>query len=448
MTRLNIAVVGSGISGLSAAWLLSQRHNVTLFEADDRLGGHTHTVDCRSDGASVAVDTGFIVYNHSTYPNLTALFDHLNVPTAPSDMGFAVSLGGGRVEYSGNGVLRMLGTWRNLVDPGHWRMLRDIVRFFRSAAEHANGLGDQVTLRQFVAEQGYSQDFLDRHLLPSAGAIWSSPPLQMLDYPANAFLKFFDNHGLLKFVNRPQWRTVVGGSREYVQRLMSDARMRVLTNHRVTSIKRARDSVGVHAQNGFHESFDQVVIAAHADQALAMLDDPTPDERESLQAFRYTRNRAVLHRDETFMPRSRWLWSSWNYLSDSGADTATATITYWMNALQPLAGKSNFFVTLNPHREPAQGTVERDMSYDHPVFTTETARVQRQLWSLQGRRRTWFCGAHFGAGFHEDGLQAGLAVAEQLGAVTRPWTLADPSTRIHVTSRPALSKPVLVEAAE
>lgn len=448
MTPLKIAVVGSGISGLSAAWLLSQRHNVTLLEADNRIGGHSHTVDCNVDGASVAVDTGFIVYNRPTYPNLTALFDYLNVPTAPSDMGFAVSLADGRTEYSGNGALRMLGSLRNLADPSHWRMLRDIVRFFRTAASHARGLADHVTLGQFIADQGYSQDFVDRHLLPSAGAIWSSPPRQMLDYPARAFLTFFDNHGLLKFVDRPQWRTVVGGSREYVQRLLADGPIRALTGWRVTSIERLKDAVTLHAENGFHETFDHVVVAAHADQALAMLDDPAPDERQFLRAFRYTRNRAVLHRDETFMPRRRWLWSSWNYLSDSGADPSACTVSYWMNALQPLPATTNFFVTLNPHREPADGTIERDLSYDHPVFTPETARVQRQLWSLQGRRRTWFCGAHFGAGFHEDGLQAGLAVAEQLGAVKRPWTLADPSTRIHVSPRPPLSKPVLLEAAE
>jgi predicted NAD/FAD-binding protein len=303
-----------------------------------------------------------------------------------------------------------------------------------------------VTLGQFIADQGYSQDFVDRHLLPSAGAIWSAPPRQMLDYSARAFLTFFDNHGLLKFVDRPQWRTVVGGSREYVQRLLADGHMRALTGCRVTRIERLKDAVTLHAENGFQETFDHVVVAVHADQALTMLDDPAPDERRFLQAFRYTRNRAVLHRDETFMPRRRWLWSSWNYLSD--ADTSASTVSYWLNALQPLPTSTNFFVTLNPHREPADGTIERDLSYDHPVFTPKTARVQRQLWSLQGRRRSWFCGAHFGAGFHEDGLQAGLAVAEQLGAVKRPWTLAEPSTRIHVSPRPSLSEPESVEAAE
>ena len=448
MAPLKIAVVGSGISGLSAAWLLSQRHDVTLIEAEDRLGGHSHTVDCLVGGASVAVDTGFIVYNRPTYPNLTALFDYLNVPTAASDMGFAVSLADGKIEYSGNGALRMLGSWRNLTDPGHWRMLRDIVHFFRTAASQAHSLDEHTTLGQFIAARGYSQDFLDRHLLPSAGAIWSSPPRQMLDYPAKSFLTFFDNHGLLKFVDRPLWRTVVGGSREYVNKLVADSRMRVLTGCAVTSIKRSKDGVTLQVRNAPDQKFDHVVIATHADQALAMLDNPTQDERQYLQAFRYTRNRAVLHRDKSFMPRNPWLWSSWNYLSDAGADAASCTVTYWMNALQPLATDTNFFVTLNPHREPSSDSVEREFIYEHPVFTPETARVQRQMWSLQGQHNTWFCGAHFGAGFHEDGLQAGLAVAEQLGGTKRPWNLADPSTRIHVTSAPPVSVRALTEAAE
>ncbi|MEQ1864526.1 MAG: FAD-dependent oxidoreductase [Micropepsaceae bacterium] len=448
MAHLKIAVVGSGISGLSAAWLLSQRHEVTLFEADDRLGGHSHTVDCTGDGASIAVDTGFIVYNRPTYPNLTALFDYLNVPTAASDMGFAVSLADGRIEYSGNGALRMLGSWRNLADPAHWRMLRDIVRFFRTAAGEAQGLDDRTTLGQFIADRGYSQDFLDRHLLPSAGAIWSSPPRQMLDYPAKAFLTFFENHGLLKFVDRPQWRTVVGGARQYVRKLVDDSPMRVQTGCAVTSIQRSKDGVTLHVRNAPDQNFDHAVIATHADQALAMLDNPAPEERQCLQAFHYTRNRAVLHRDKSFMPRNPWLWSSWNYLSNAGADTASCTITYWMNALQPLSTKTNYFVTLNPHREPASTLVEREFVYEHPVFTPETARMQRQLWSLQGKRNTWFCGAHFGAGFHEDGLQAGLAVAEQLGGVKRPWQLTNPSTRIHVSPSSPVHVRTLTEAAE
>jgi hypothetical protein len=447
LAKLNIAVIGSGISGLSAAWLLSQRHAVTLIEADDRIGGHTHTVECHVDGVPVPVDTGFIIYNGATYPNLTALFDYLNVPTAPTDMGFAVSLESGRYEYSANGLLRLFGNVRNLVDAGHWRMLRDVIRFFRTAARDLDKLDDQVTLGEFVKSHGYSQEFLDRHLLPSAGAIWSSAPNLMLDYPAKAFLRFFDNHGLLNFRNRPPWRTVVGGSREYVKRMLSDGRIRVLAGQPVRSVKRAETSVTVRAGDRFEETFDHVVIASHADSALAMLDNPTSDERRLLGAFRYSRNRAVLHRDPSLMPRDRWLWSSWNYLSQAGAKAENCNITYWMNALQPLNTRTDFFVTLNPAHEPAPGTIERDMVYDHPIFTPETGAAQPALWSLQGKRRTWFCGSYFGAGFHEDGLQSGLAVAEQLGQVKRPWIVRNASGRIHV-SEPVTSKPALVGAAE
>jgi predicted NAD/FAD-binding protein len=362
-------------------------------------------------------------------------------------MGFAVSLESGRYEYSANGLLRLFGNLRNVVDPGHWRMLFDIIRFFRTGARDLDKVDDHMTLGAFVKAHGYSQEFLDRHLLPSAGAIWSSAPSQMLDYPAKSFLKFFDNHGLLKFRNRPAWRTVVGGSREYVKRMLADGRVRVLTGQPVKSVKRAETSVTIQAGDGFEETFDHVVIAAHADSALAMLDNSSPEERRMLGAFRYSRNRAVLHRDPALMPSDRWLWSSWNYLSQAGAESEICNITYWMNALQPLNSTTDFFVTLNPAQEPAAGTIERDMIYDHPIYNPETGKVQTELWSLQGKRRTWFCGSYFGAGFHEDGLQAGLAVAEQLGDVKRPWILSNPSTRIHV-SRTSEDKPAMAGAAE
>ena len=448
MNSLKIAVIGSGISGLSAAWLLSQRHDVTLFEAENRLGGHANTVDCRTNEGSVAVDTGFIVYNCATYPNLVALFDYLNVPTAPSSMGFGVSLDGGAYEYSGDSLLQMMGHPGNLADPGHWRMLWDIVRFFRTAAEQARQLDETVTLGQFVRGQGYSRAFMERHLLPMAGAIWSSAPQQMLDYPARCFLRFFDNHGLLNFIDRPQWRTVTGGSREYVERLVGDSRFRALTGHGVQAIERYSHGVVVQAGNGFRERFDHVVIGTHADQALAMLKEPTAAERHCLAAFRYGRNRAVLHRDASLMPRRRRLWSSWNYVSEKAGEDRSSTVTYWMNALQPLATTTDLFVTLNPQRDPAAETIDQEFSYQHPIFTKETALAQKRLWSLQGEQRTWFCGAHFGAGFHEDGLQAGLAVAEQLGGALRPWRVAQQNARIHIDMALPQPQPIRLEAAE
>jgi uncharacterized protein len=448
LNYLKIAVIGSGISGLSAAWLLSQRHDVTLIEAENSVGGHSNTVDCMTPEGPVAVDTGFIVYNCATYPNLTALFDYLNVTTAPSKMGFGVSLEGGAYEYSGAGISHLLGSIGNLANPRHWRMVHDLVWFFRNAARQGRQLAEDVSLGQFLQEHGYSQDFVDLHLLPVAGAIWSSDPRQMLGYPAKCFLRFFENHGLLNFYERPQWRTVAGGSREYVQRLVSDGRMRILTGCPVRSIERSPLGVTIHGRDGYSGNFDHAVIATHADQALAMLANPDQEEVQCLTTFRYAKNRAVLHMDKSLMPRRKRLWSSWNYVSDGNARSGGSTVTYWMNALQPLATKSNLFVTLNPQREPAGGLVAEEFFYEHPVFTNETGRAQKQLWSLQGQHRTWFCGAHFGAGFHEDGLQSGLAVAEELGGALRPWNVANQNGRIHATPIRPLPKTHHLEAAE
>jgi uncharacterized protein len=417
---LNIAVVGSGISGLSAAWLLSKHHRVTLFEKDGRLGGHSNTAVVNTARGDLPVDTGFIVYNPPAYPNLVALFDHLRVPTQLSDMSLAVSLGGGAYEYSGAGLPGFLGQAANALKPDHWRMAAGIARFFREAKAGLAHAGE--SLGEFLVRQSYSRAFIDRHLLPMAGAIWSSRPQDMLGYPADAFFQFFLNHGLLQFSGRPKWRTVAGGSREYVKRLTEDGKFNVRLNSPVRSIVRRNGRVDVDG-----EAFDHAVIAAHSDQALGVLADPSADERELLGAIPYTANRAVLHGDPSFMPKRRRLWSSWNVTGSHGSGI---TLTYWMNRLQNLGADEQIFVTLNPPREPAQ--IHGEYAYSHPAFSVRAMEAQKRLWPLQGARNTWFAGAWFGAGFHEDGLQAGLAVAEQLGGAARPWKLAEPSGRIHV----------------
>ena len=434
MQALKIAVVGSGVSGLSAAWLLSQRHSVTLIESNTYVGGHANTVDCQVADGSVAVDTGFIVYNDKTYPNLSALFEYLDVPTANSNMGFGVSLQGGDYEYSGEGVFQLLGHARNIANLAHWRMIAGLTRFFRTAGQFADEVGEDVSLAEFLRSQNYSTDFVNLHLLPVAAAIWSSEPEQMLDYPARAFLRFFENHGLLNFVNRPQWRTVQGGSREYIKRVLNDGRMRVLTNCAIHSVDRSGAGVTLNGTDGFNENFDQVVIASHADAALAMLASPSQAEAQLLSTFKYSNNTATLHRDESFMPKRKRLWSSWNYVSAGDVKNNQASVTYWMNALQPLQTKTNLFVSINARKPPAANLIEQEFSYTHPIFTTATRKAQKEIWALQGQNKTWFCGAHFGAGFHEDGLQAGLAVAEQLGGVIRPWTVAKHSDRIFVSN--------------
>jgi uncharacterized protein len=320
-----------------------------------------------------------------------------------------------------------------------------MTRFFRSAVEHSKVLGETVSLQQYLKTQNYSQDFLDLHLLPVAGAIWSSEPEQMLNYPAKAFIRFFENHGLLNFLTRPQWRTVNGGSTEYVKRLLEDGRMRVLTGCPVQSVVRDGSRVVLLGANGFTEQFDAVVIATHADVALAILDRPTHSEQNLLSRFSYSRNKVTLHSDESFMPKRKRLWSSWNYVA---GDREDASVTYWMNSLQPLQTKTNLFVSLNAKRPPREGSVLFETEYAHPIFNAETRQAQTELWSLQGQNNTWFCGAHFGAGFHEDGLQAGLAVAEQLGGLERPWDVPNKNDRIFVSEANVTEPLHYLEAAE
>lgn len=436
--RQSIAVIGSGISGLGAAWLLSKAHEVTLFEAEGRAGGHSNTVDVAGRHGPVPVDTGFIVYNIASYPNLIALFDHLDVPTAPTDMSFAVSLDRGGYEYAGSSPASLFGQRSNLLKPGHWRMLSDTLRFFREAPQHGagSGSGDHETLGSYLAANRYSRDFVSRHILPMAAAIWSTPSARVLDFPLASFVRFFANHGLLQVRNRPQWRTVMGGSRVYVRRILDTANMTTRIGEAVRSVERSASHALVRTTRGSRR-FDAVVIATHADDALALLADADGTERRLLGAFPYVRNRAVLHGDASLMPARQRLWSSWNYLGSGAGEEARLGVSYWMNRLQPLgAGAPQLFVTLNPPHEPAQSVAFAQFDYSHPMFDVGAMTAQREIWRLQGRRRTWFCGSYFGYGFHEDGLQSGLAAAEDIGGVRRPWTVPDESGRIHLRPGP------------
>lgn len=423
---LKIAVIGSGVSALSAAWLLSQRHKVTLYEKADRLGGHSHTVTAAAQTGDVPVDTGFICFNEATYPNLIALFEHLGVETCETDMSFGASLDHGRFEYAAPGLLAQR---RNLFRPRFWSMLSEILRFYRVAPRDLAGQADpDLTLGAYLKQKGFGEAFQKDHLLPMAAAIWSSPAHILLDYPAEAFIRFCQNHGLLQLAGRPRWRTVKGGSRTYVERLsrsLDDIRL----NRGVIAVQRGGDGVTVLDSQGDREGFDHVVIGAHADQALGMLMGPTAQEQEILGAFQYSRNLTVLHTDTGLMPRRRRAWASWNYI---GAEDGLC-VTYWMNRLQGLPGQ-DLFVTLNPPRPPKPNTLLRSEIYEHPIFNPAALKAQKRLWDLQGQGGVWFCGAYFGSGFHEDGLQSGLAVAEQLGGVRRPWSLADESGRIPLTT--------------
>jgi uncharacterized protein len=437
--RLSIAVIGTGISGLSAAWLLSQTHNVTVYEKASRIGGHSNTVRVTTPQGVMPVDMGFIVYNPETYPNLGALFRHLDVPTQPSEMSFAVSLRGGATEYAATTLGGIFAQKSNLLRPGFWSMLRDLVRFYREGTADARrssmpSWSGSASLGDYLHAGGYGEAFIRDHLLPMAAAIWSTPSDGMMDYPATTFLRFCDNHGLLRLTGRPEWRTVIGGARTYTTRLSAALHGRIRLNAGVTAIARLPNGVSVTTSDGHATIHDQVVIAAHADQALRMLTDPSDAERSILGKIRYGINDAVLHRDDALMPRRRRVWSSWNYIEDN--DRSRVCASYWMNRLQSWVTGAPVFVTLNPHTPLRMETVIHRETYEHPLFDGAAVSAQRSLWSLQGVRRTWYCGAYFGAGFHEDGLQAGLAVAEALGGVRRPWTVADESSRIHL-DRPA-----------
>jgi predicted NAD/FAD-binding protein len=431
---LRIAVVGAGISGMSATWLLSQGHDVTLYEAEPRLGGHSHTVEAPTARGQVPVDMGFIVYNEACYPNLVALFDHLEVPTKATDMGFGVSLDDGRLEYAGDNAVTLFAQWRNLVRPRFWSMLSDLTRFYREAPVHACALdADMTSLGDYLIAQGYGRAFQDDHLLPQAAAIWSASVNDIRSYPAAAFIRFCENHGLLRITGRPIWRTVDGGSRAYVSRLTASYAHKVRLGAAVKGVVRTPAGVMVRDVHGMVDRFDHLVVAAHADQGLALLEDPTPRERALLGAFTYTRNHAVLHSDTALMPRRRKAWSAWNYIGRKDAEGHQGLcVTYWMNLLQDLPRESPLFVTLNPARPPDPSKVIRREVYEHPLFDAAAMRAQKALWSIQGEERTWWCGSYFGAGFHEDGLQAGLAVAEALGGRKRPWTVEKESGRIHL----------------
>jgi predicted NAD/FAD-binding protein len=421
-----VAVIGAGIGGLGAAWALARKHDVIVYDAERRLGGHANTVDISDGERRIPVDTGFIVYNERNYPNLVRLFAHLGVPTEPSDMSFSVSRGRGRFEYQAR-ALGLLTQPSNLARPAYLRMIGDILRFTKGAPA-ALGAGSGETIDAFLDRLELSEEFRREFLLPVVACIWSSSFETMRGYPAEAMVRFLDNHGLLNVLERPAWRTVTGGSRSYVSRIATSLEPNVRLGRRVRAVRRGPDGITVHDEQGV-ERFDHVVLATHADTSLAILgDDATEDERKVLSTFRYQTNDVVLHRDETFMPIRRRAWSSWNYLDEGVADERVS-LTYWMNRLQNLRTARPVFVTVNPAREPR--SIEERFTYRHPQFDRASVEAQERLPSLQGRRRTWFAGAYHGSGFHEDGLRAGLSVAAGLGSPAPWWSssAAQPDVR-------------------
>lgn len=426
--RQSIAVVGGGIAGNTAAWALSRGHDVTLFEAQPRFGGHAHTIDVDLGGVATPVDTGFIVYNELNYPNLIALFDELGIATEPSCMSFAVSMQGGEVEYASDTRLGALfARRRNAISPRFWRMLLDIKRFYSSAASWPDRYDlAGMSLGELLVRERVSEGFVTDHIIPMAACIWSASSSQIRDFPATTFLRFFDNHGLFRLKDRPLWRTVTGGSRAYVERLIDTVHGTCLKAAPVVAVRRMGRQVQVTAVGQAPRLFDQVVLATHADEALALIEQPTAEERRVLGAFRYAPNEAVVHRDVRLMPRRRAAWASWNYVTDEPLDAnSPVPITYWMNNLQNLDRRHPLFVSLNPCQDIAPHLIERRMTYRHPIFSAQAIAMQPRLADIQGADRIWYCGSYFGYGFHEDACAAGLAVARTLGAAP-DWHAARP----------------------
>jgi predicted NAD/FAD-binding protein len=408
-----IAVIGSGISGLSAAYFLKRKHDIRLFEREQRLGGHSRTITVKHRDRIIPVDTGFIVFNERNYPNLTALFSELRVPVKDSDMTYAMSVGDGEFEWGAQDLNTIFGQRSNLFRPSFYRLFREVMRF-NQAAEHAVAANPTICLGDLIASLGLSDSFRQLYLLPMSGAIWSSPPRQMLAFPARVFVDFFRNHGLLAMSGQPQWRTVDGGSQEYVSRISGMLGSSISTNCAAVSVRRLPDGVEVTDGSGNKTNFDQVVFACHSDEALALLTDATQSETKALSAIRYQRNDAILHRDPRFMPRRRRCWASWNYKSDGKGNEPAVSVTYWMNRLQGIDPAYPLFVTLNPQASVAEHDIFDRHVFHHPVFDSAAISAQDDLRKLQGQNRTWYCGAYMRHGFHEDGLLSALQVVDKL----------------------------------
>lgn len=418
---MRIAVVGAGISGLGSAYYLEQAgHEVTLFEAADYFGGHTHTVDVTLDGVTAPVDTGFLVCNDHTYPNLLNLFAELGVELAPSDMSFAVRADRDNIEWSGTSLRSLFAQPANALKPKFLRFLADIVRFNRLTTEmvHADEV-PHTSVREFLANGKFSAELFDWYLWPMVGSIWSSPRGDVLDFELPMLLRFCHNHGLLRVRNRPQWMTVRGGARTYVERIvagLADARLATP----VERIVRGPGFVEI-ASAGGREHFDEVVIACHSDQALRLLAKPTQQEQSALSAIRYQPNRCVLHTDASLMPRRRKAWAAWNYLQVNDSDNARpVALTYWLNQLQPLPFKTALFETLNPPVEPHMASVLAEFEYWHPILNQAAISAQQKIATIQGEQGTWYAGAWLKNGFHEDGLSSALDVARRIGQAVAP----------------------------
>ena len=398
---MKLAVIGSGISGLSAAYHFSKNHKVDLFEQDDHFGGHSLTYDIKEEDKVVPVDLGFIVFNEQTYPNLISFFRELDVPFEKSNMSFSVSVKDSNVEYGGSGLNAIFANKKNLLNLKFLKMINEIINFYKKAPSLLNHNLSEDTLGNYLEKSKLSKYFIEYHIIPMVAAIWSMPFKKAKDMPLKLFLNFFINHGLFKLKNRPQWYTVTNRSRAYVKKVLSTISGEVFKHYKVTEINRNEDNVRINIGSEYM-NYDQVVLASHADQSLEILKDSSEEEKRILSKFKYVSNVAILHTDESLMPKRKLAWSSWNSIS-KGNQTC---VTYWLNNLQNLKCDNNFFLTLNPIYKISNNNIIKKINFTHPYFNLETLKYQKDLHLLQGKKRTWYCGSYFGYGFHEDGLKS------------------------------------------
>ena len=408
---MKIAVVGSGISGLSAAYYLSKRHKVDLYEQNNHFGGHSYTYDIKEENKIVPVDLGFIVFNELTYPNLINFFNELNVPFEKSNMSFSVSVKKTNIEYGGGGLNAIFANKLNLFNFNFLKMIREIINFYNYAPSLLNRVKEEETLGDYLEKSRLSEYFIEYHIIPMVAAIWSMPFFKAKEMPLKLFLNFFTNHGLFRLKNRPHWYTVTNRSRTYVKKILKKISGEIFKNYKINNISRNDDNVRVSIGNEYLD-YDQVVLACHADQSLNILNDPTEKENEILNKFTYVRNMAFLHTDTNLMPLRKKAWSSWNSISK---DNKTC-VTYWLNKLQNLKTDKNYFLTLNPVEKIDENKVVKKEQFTHPYFNNENVNLQKDLHLLQGRKRTWFCGSYFGYGFHEDGLKSSMELIKNFKA--------------------------------
>ena len=417
---MKIAIIGSGISGLSSALLLSQKHNITLFESNNRFGGHANTVEIMHKENVIPVDTGFIVYNKLNYPNLVSFFDFLKVETIDSDMSFAVSARDGQLEYSGS-MKGIFAQKKNFFNLKFYRMLKDIIIFFIFGYKYAFQFKESESLGEYVKRCNFSKEFINDHLIPMSSAIWSCPEKEILNFPAKTLLTFFKNHQLINFIFRPKWRTVKGGSKQYVnkviEKLSSDAKNRLILNSKIKSVYCKNDKIEINFEEST-EIFDKVIMATHPDQTIKLIKNLDEQSIDILRKFKYQKNIVYLHSDSSLMPKNKKTWSSWNYISSKSEEKSS--LTYWMNLLQKINNSLNVFVSLNPYITPIKSLTYKKIIYEHPIFNTQTNEAQKKMTEIQGKNNIFYAGAWLRYGFHEDGIMSAVNISSLLN-IKIPW---------------------------